>query len=177
MIRKIILDAGHGGYDTGGVYQDRLEKDDNLLLALKLGEKLKEKGIDVVYTRDSDRYLTQSARVNIANKEGGDLLLTLHRNSSKRPDTYSGVIAYVNKEDNFEEEVANRILSNIKKGELNNLGVQIRSKIMQLDNSNIPSILLEVGFINTDVDNQYFDIHMDELVEYISEGILSFNYR
>ena len=46
----IALDAGHGGSDPGAVYNGRNEKDDNLRLALAVGDILKNKGVDVVYT-------------------------------------------------------------------------------------------------------------------------------
>ena len=53
---KIILDAGHGGYDNGASYEGRLEKDDNLRLALAVGQKLEEQGLPVEYTRVEDIY-------------------------------------------------------------------------------------------------------------------------
>ncbi len=54
----IALDAGHGGSDPGAVYNGRNEKDDNLRLALAVGDILKNKGVDVVYTRTDDIYET-----------------------------------------------------------------------------------------------------------------------
>ena len=51
MATKIMIDAGHGGYDNGASYEGRLEKNDNLNLALALGDELTRRGYDVVYTR------------------------------------------------------------------------------------------------------------------------------
>ena len=53
MAYSIMLDAGHGGQDPGAVYKGRQEKNDNLKLALAVGEILKNKGIDISYTRTS----------------------------------------------------------------------------------------------------------------------------
>ena len=53
----VIIDPGHGGMDPGAVYKGRQEKDDNLRLALAVGEILKNNGIDVSYTRTTDIYL------------------------------------------------------------------------------------------------------------------------
>ena len=50
MAYSIMLDAGHGGQDPGAVYKGRQEKNDNLKLALAVGEILKNKGIDISYT-------------------------------------------------------------------------------------------------------------------------------
>lgn len=175
MIRKVILDAGHGGYDAGDVHAGRLEKEDNLHLVLKVGNILKENGVEVFYIRDSDKYIAQSARANMANKEGGDLILSIHRNSTRRPDTYSGAIAYVNKEDGLEEIVAMDILQSLKKECFNNLGVQIRDGINVLDKTKLAAILLEVGFINTSIDNECFDKNLDGIAAAIADGILSFN--
>ena len=50
MAYSIMLDAGHGGQDPGAVYKGRQEKNDNLKLALAVGEILKNKGIDI-FTR------------------------------------------------------------------------------------------------------------------------------
>lgn len=55
---KIAVDAGHGGSDYGATYNGRAEKDDNLKLALAVGDILEKNGIDVVYTRTTDEYET-----------------------------------------------------------------------------------------------------------------------
>ena len=54
MAYKVIVDAGHGGADLGATYQGRQEKDDNLRLALAVGEILSQNGVDVEYTRTTD---------------------------------------------------------------------------------------------------------------------------
>ena len=54
--RSVILDAGHGGAEPGAMYQGRREKDDTLRLALAVGEKLENRGVDVMYTRTTDVY-------------------------------------------------------------------------------------------------------------------------
>lgn len=52
----VIIDPGHGGMDPGAVYKGRQEKDDNLRLALAVGELLSQNGVDVLYTRTDDVY-------------------------------------------------------------------------------------------------------------------------
>ena len=62
MATKIMIDAGHGGYDNGASYEGRLEKNDNLNLALALGDELTRRGYDVVYTRTEDVYDSPAAK-------------------------------------------------------------------------------------------------------------------
>ncbi len=63
----IVIDAGHGGFDNGAMYQGRKEKNDNLDLALAVGNLLKQKGYDVIFTRDSDVYQSPYEKAQIAN--------------------------------------------------------------------------------------------------------------
>ena len=80
---KIAIDAGHGGADPGAVYQGRQEKEDNLKLALAVGERLQNGGLDVYYTRTEDIYQTPYQKAMAANESGADFLISLHRNSSE----------------------------------------------------------------------------------------------
>ena len=66
---KIVIDAGHGGRDPGAVWDGRQEKDDSLALALAVGEKLADQGVDVVYTRTEDIYQTPFEKAQISNRE------------------------------------------------------------------------------------------------------------
>ena len=79
--RSVILDAGHGGAEPGAMYQGRREKDDTLRLALAVGEKLENRGVDVMYTRTTDVYDSPLEKAQIANRSGADLFVSLHRNA------------------------------------------------------------------------------------------------
>ena len=68
----IVLDAGHGGSDYGATYNGRAEKDDNLKLALAVGDILEKNGIDVVYTRTTDEYETPFKKATDANDAKAD---------------------------------------------------------------------------------------------------------
>ena len=94
-IGKIVVDAGHGGHDTGTIGPNGLEEKDLVLdVALKLGKLLEEKlGAEVVYTRDDDTFIPLETRTAIANKEQADLFISIHANSSDDP-TARGVETY-----------------------------------------------------------------------------------
>ena len=90
MAYSIMLDAGHGGQDPGAVYKGRQEKNDNLKLALAVGEILKNKGIDISYTRTGDVYQTPFEKAQLANQAGVDYFISFHRNSSPKENQYNG---------------------------------------------------------------------------------------
>ena len=86
-IGRIVVDAGHGGHDTGTIGPGGLrEKDLVLDVALKLGKLLENRlGAEVVYTRDDDTFIPLETRTAIANKEEADLFISIHANSSEDP--------------------------------------------------------------------------------------------
>ena len=94
-IGKIVVDAGHGGHDTGTIGPNGLQEKDLVLdVALKLGKLLEEKlGAEVVYTRDDDTFIPLETRTAIANKEQADLFISIHANSSS-DSTARGVETY-----------------------------------------------------------------------------------
>jgi N-acetylmuramoyl-L-alanine amidase len=84
--RTVIVDAGHGGPDNGmtgplGAGPKLYEKDVTLSVAKRLGEELKVRGVDVVYTRTTDTLIALSDRGRIANRAGGDLFISIHVNA------------------------------------------------------------------------------------------------
>jgi N-acetylmuramoyl-L-alanine amidase len=85
-IGRIVIDAGHGGHDTGTIGPTGLmEKDLCLDVALRLGKIIQQKlpGADVVYTRADDTFIPLEERTNIANQAKADLFISIHANSSQ----------------------------------------------------------------------------------------------
>jgi N-acetylmuramoyl-L-alanine amidase len=84
-ISRIVIDPGHGGFDTGAKGpHGLLEKDLCLDVALRLGQMIEENlpGAEVVYTRRDDSYVPLEERTNIANRADADLFISIHANSS-----------------------------------------------------------------------------------------------
>jgi N-acetylmuramoyl-L-alanine amidase len=93
-IRRIVVDAGHGGHDPGAIGPRRVrEKDVTLAMAKRLAKKLKEAGFDVVLTRKDDRYLRLEDRTAVANTAHGHLFVSIHANAHPRR-TRTGVETY-----------------------------------------------------------------------------------
>lgn len=94
-IGRIVLDAGHGGHDTGTIAADGLEEKTVVLdVVLRLGRLLRERmGADVIYTRDNDTFIPLQERTAIANRAHADLFVSVHANSSPDHDA-SGIETY-----------------------------------------------------------------------------------
>lgn len=79
---KVCIDAGHGGHDPGAVNGSKHEAVAALAIAKKVGTKLKAKGVQVKYTRTTDKYVTLSDRCRISNEFGADAFVSIHLNAA-----------------------------------------------------------------------------------------------
>lgn len=97
-IGRIVVDAGHGGHDTGTVGPTGLQEKDLVLdIALRLGQLLQTKmGADVVYTRSDDTFIPLENRTAIANQQQADLFISIHANSSPNPSARGIETYYLN---------------------------------------------------------------------------------
>lgn len=80
----VVLDAGHGGKDPGaiGSKKQNREKDINLYIALEVGKLLaSNKDIEIIYTRDTDKFVELGQRARIANKAKANLFISIHTNA------------------------------------------------------------------------------------------------
>ncbi len=94
-LKRVIIDAGHGGDEPGAMFNGRREKDDTLRLALAVGQILENNGVDVVYTRTTDVFDTPLEKAQIANQSGADYFVSIHRNAMPVPGTGSGATTLV----------------------------------------------------------------------------------
>lgn len=168
----IMMDAGHGGADFGAVYNGRYEKDDNLALTLAVGNILQNAGVNVVYTRTEDIYETPYRKAQEGNLSGADYFISIHRNSSPYPNTYSGVESLVYSDVGIAAVIARNVNRQLSYLGFRNIGVSERPNLIVLNSTEMPAVLVEVGFINTDGDNALFDLEFDAIAEAIAYGIL-----
>ena len=94
-INRIVIDAGHGGHDSGTLGAGGIQEKDVVLdVALRLGKLLHDRlGAEIIYTRSDDTFIPLETRTAIANKAQADLFLSIHANSSPDP-TARGVETY-----------------------------------------------------------------------------------
>lgn len=98
-VRTIVIDPGHGGYDTGTIGPHGLEEKDVCLdVALRLGRIIAERlpGANVIYTRNTDVFVPLQERTAIANQAHADLFISIHANSSPDPQARGVETYYLN---------------------------------------------------------------------------------
>lgn len=96
QVRKIVIDAGHGGHDPGARGKNCREKDITLAIALKTGKLIKKNcpDVEVIYTRETDVFIELYRRAQIANENKADLFISIHCNANPSPFPY-GTECYV----------------------------------------------------------------------------------
>ena len=173
----IVIDAGHGGANPGATYIGRRESDDALALVLAVGEILENNGVEVVYTRTADVYESPYQKAMEGNESGADYFGSIHRNSSPYPNQYSGVESLVYSRYGAAAALAANINEQLEQVGFLNLGVNERPNLVVLNRTQMPAVLVEVGFINTDADNQLLDERFEETAQAIADGILQTIYQ
>ncbi len=174
----ICLDAGHGADDVGAASGERYEKDDDLRLTLKIKENLEKMGVKVYLTREDDSDVTLKDRCKSANKKHCTLFISVHRNSAEDKNA-NGIEAWVSKNPKGDEEqLAENLVENIcKLTDQQNRGIKKGFRDNTFgdyyinSDTDMPSLLLEVGFITNDKDNKAFDEKLDETAETIAKTI------
>lgn len=172
--RTFMLDAGHGGSDSGAVYNGRLEKNDNLRITLAVGERLARSGERVLYTRTDDSTVDLTYRSTMANSAGATYFVSFHRNSASTVGRgvevyyYTGLSA---------QSTAARMAAPVQDALVvcgfHNRGVK-QAKFSVLRRTSMPAILVELAFINNEAENAKFDSEFDRIADAIASALLSF---
>ena len=168
----VVIDSGHGGSDPGAVYRGRREKDDTLRLTLAVGEILQENGIEVLYTRTTDVYLSPYERAVEANQAGVDFFLSIHRNSYPTDNEVMGVESLIYDLSGLKYQMAQEINEQLETVGFVDLGVKARPNLVVLKRTRMPAVLVEAGFINSDTDNELFDSNFQDIAQAIATGVL-----
>lgn len=173
---RILLDLSHSDTmyysngqlvrDNGAVYENYTERELTNQITLKVKTILEENGINVDLTRDFNESVTLEERVEKANKFGYDAYISLHANSCVTPNTGSGYEAYSNNLYTLSKEIVDDLSETYG---LPNRSVQATPYYNRL----IPnSSLIELGFVNNDVDRDILINKQDEVAQIIANNIL-----
>lgn len=171
MAYRIMIDPGHGSSDPGAVYEGRTEKDDVLSLGLAVGDILQSYGFEVLYTRTEDIYESPYRKAMEGNMEDVDYFVSIHRNSSLYPNQYNGVETLVYNQYGRAVEMARNINAFLADVGFRNLGIEERRNLVVLNSTRMPAVLVEVGFINSQIDNEIFDTRFEAVAYAIADGI------
>ena len=154
------------------MYNGRQEKDDVLALSLAVGNILEENGVDMYFTRTTDIYESPYQKATEGNQVGADYFVSIHRNSSPYPNQYTGVETLVYNRYGEAARMAYNINAQLEEVGFVNQGVNERPNLVVLNSTQMPAVLIEVGFINNDEDNVLFDERFDDIARAIADGIL-----
>ena len=172
--RTFMLDAGHGGNDSGAAYNGRLEKDDNLRMTLAVGERLARSGERVIYTRKNDTTVELTDRSAMANAAGATYFVSFHRNSAST--VGRGVEVYYHTSLSAQSTAA-RMAAPVQDALVacgfHNRGVK-QANFSVLRKTSMPAILIELAFINNEAENAKLDAEFDRIADAIASALLSF---
>ena len=146
MPYSIMIDAGHGGNDPGAVYKGRREKDDNFALAMEVGRILSENGVDVLYTRTTDDYISPFERARLANEAKVDFFISFHRNSSPEVNQYNGVEVLVYDKKGIKYEMAQNIVGALGELGFREIGVRQDRALLCCEKQKCRRCLLKLDF-------------------------------
>lgn len=184
--RRVVLDAGHGGYDDGSVAADGTkEKNITLQLTKKIGKLLEKQDVDVVYTRVQDKVSWPSdnekdllERSRIANTSKADYFVSIHLNSSDTDQSSAkGTEIWVRSSDTKSRELAqmvNKQLEKLSGIKSRGLKEEADAPLSLVEYTHIPTILVEAGFLSNSSDLSYLksEKQQDAMAQAITEGIL-----
>lgn len=167
----VVIDAGHGGHDRGGIPGQRIaEKDMNLDVALRLRNVLASSGYRVVMTRSTDVFVPLGGRVAIANSYRNAIFVCIHFNATGRSGA-SGIETYFYSRDSL--PLASAIHYYVAGGApSDNRGVRRRGYYV-LRKTNIPAVLVECGFLTNPTEAAYARSasYRQKLAEEIAAGV------
>lgn len=197
--KVIVIDPGHGGPDTGTLAGGIPEKQVNLAIALALKPMLEAAGARTVYTRVSDRAVTSGeysqradlqARVDIANRSGADLFVSIHADAHADP-AIAGLTVYYGTEDGYiydlpaprsadlirlSRQLASRLLTELTAATGSpDRGVRQRPFYV-LGATRMPAVLVEVGYMTNESDAARLrdPVYQQRVAQGLRNGIVSY---
>ena len=177
----VILDPGHGGVDPGTVINDIKEKDINLKIALKVKEKLEQKNIIVLLTRDGDYDLASPEvnrrkksdfdhRIRRINESGANYYISIHLNYLENK-SYFGPQVFYTKEN---KDLAILMQNDFNKAlNVNREAKKISNTIYMYSKLKVPGVLIECGFLSNDEERAKLldDNYIDNLASIIASSL------
>ncbi|WP_010305939.1 N-acetylmuramoyl-L-alanine amidase family protein [Kurthia senegalensis] len=159
---SIVLDYGHGGRDVGASYKGRNESEDVERFGKMLAAALRKRGVTVHETREGKAFVSLRARVRYSNEKKPLYFISIHRNASAKHRA-CGAETYI-----FPNSPARLLAQQLQDAMVisgfSNRGVK-QAAYYVLKHTEVPAILVEIGFIDCARDNARFDEQMPVLTE------------
>ncbi|MGL5694104.1 MAG: N-acetylmuramoyl-L-alanine amidase family protein [Peptostreptococcaceae bacterium] len=149
-MKKLVIDLGHGGHDSGAIGQNKAHEADVVLaIGKELNELLKGFNLEIKFTRLSNKYLSLTERAKIANNFKADYFLSIHINAASDKSVRGvEVWQYSNKNEKL-NKFSNGLCADVSKIlNIRNRGLKISKELSVLRNTTMPAALIEVDFIS-----------------------------
>lgn len=173
----IIIDAGHGGKDSGAYNDFSMEKDINLSIAYFLKDELEYRGYSVFMTRTDDTFVGLSQRANLANEQNNPLaMVSIHQNSVDDYEQANGVEAWTYKRSGC-VELADCLANKVSEATgAKNRGVNYRENLVVTSKTTMPSVIIECGYMsnNTESENLINEDYQVKLARGIANALDQF---
>lgn len=174
MSKLVCIDAGHGGKDSGAVNGTKHESVAALAIAKKVGAKLKEKGLNVKYTRSKDIYFTLAERCRMSNNWDADVFVSIHLNAAENKAAHGIETWRYKNVGETTKSLANNVQTElIAATGWRNRGVKETTTFYVLKHTKAPAVLIECGFIsNNDESKKLFsEKYQNKIAEAIADGV------
>ena len=171
--KRIVIDAGHGGTDYGAIRGEINEKDIVLDVAKKVQKELVKQGHIVIMTRNDDTYISLQDRVDTAQNMNADIFVSIHVNSSVKPEI-EGVETHYYRQESLElaQSVHEQLIQNLKAFDRG----LFKSKFYVINHTEMPAILCEIGFISNEAERRLLisEKRKNQTAQAIVEGVLKY---
>lgn len=180
--KKIVLDAGHGGTDSGAKNGKIVEKELNLLLVKKLEKELISRGATVYLTREEDNDLSARTserkrsdlynRAKYINAIKPNMYISIHLNATTSS-SWKGLQVFYNKNNEENKVIAETITNNLKNNINNIREVKEENKYYMYKYIKYPGVLIEAGFISNPDENYLLrqEEYQNKLIILIADAI------
>ncbi len=169
----VVLDAGHGGVQSGCEFDGVLEKDITLAVTMLAAEKLRAEGVTVILTREDDTDVSLDERCRIANNVGADLFVSIHCNSYTEDTSVSGFEGY------YHNGTKGQRLAEYILAAANALGVKTRhvkdANYQVIRDTTMPAALMEIGFLSNPAERARLQTedYQTTIAQAIADGVLA----
>lgn len=171
--RTVVLDPGHGGKDGGAAWYGRVEKRFCLDVALRVESILKRRGLQVVLTRRTDRYVELADRARLANRYRSAIFVSLHFNASRNTRIRGVEVFYLSSRG---KTLGSRILASLRSRLKTTSGRGlVRGNLKVLRDTAMPAVVVEAGYLSnkTEAARIASPSHRQVIAEAIAAGILA----
>jgi N-acetylmuramoyl-L-alanine amidase len=176
----VTIDPGHGGKDPGAIGLGELREVDVILpIALRVGELLTARGVDIQLTRNSDYFVGLDERVVMSRKAKSTIFVSIHANAiDNRPDVHGLETYHYHKGETLAYTVHDKVIEMLgsdPKTPLNNRNVR-SARFLVLRKSEIPAILVEVGYLTSPTESLYLADpgYREKMAQAIAAGIIQY---